>query len=86
MIEAEKFNFSRLQKDTSNDFEDYAFTKHPEIKAIKDIMIENGSLFSMMSGSGSTVYGFYDSRESALYASNKLNHSYLRRIYNLSDY
>ncbi|MDX9925478.1 MAG: 4-(cytidine 5'-diphospho)-2-C-methyl-D-erythritol kinase [Ignavibacteriaceae bacterium] len=86
IIEAEKFNFSRLQKDTSNDFEDFVFAKHPEIKAIKEIMIDNGSLFSMMSGSGSTVYGFFNSRENALNVSNKLKHSFLRRIYNLSDY
>ncbi|MFA7288801.1 MAG: 4-(cytidine 5'-diphospho)-2-C-methyl-D-erythritol kinase [Melioribacteraceae bacterium] len=86
IIEEERFNFSKLQKETVNDFEEFVFGKHPEIKVIKDIMISNGSHFSMMSGSGSTVYGFFDSRESALRVSNKLNHSYLRRVYDLNDY
>ncbi|MCK9279650.1 MAG: 4-(cytidine 5'-diphospho)-2-C-methyl-D-erythritol kinase [Melioribacteraceae bacterium] len=86
MIEGERFNFSKLQNETTNDFEDFVFGKYPEIKNIKNIMVKNGSLFSMMSGSGSTVYGFFDSRESALRASNKLNHSYMRRIYDLNDY
>jgi 4-diphosphocytidyl-2-C-methyl-D-erythritol kinase len=50
-----------------NDFENYVFSKHPEIKQIKELLNENGSLFSLMSGSGSTVYGFFESFEQALH-------------------
>lgn len=42
-----------------NDFEEFVFTKHPEIKFIKESLIKYGSEFSLMSGSGSTVYGLF---------------------------
>jgi len=44
-----------------NDFENPVFEKHPEIKAIKNAMYEKGALYAAMSGSGSTVYGIFDS-------------------------
>ena len=42
-----------------NDFEDYAFRKHPVIATIKSDMYGHGALFSSMSGSGSSVYGIF---------------------------
>ena len=43
-----------------NDFETFAFAKHPEIKDIKDTLYEHGALYAAMSGSGSAVYGIFD--------------------------
>jgi 4-diphosphocytidyl-2-C-methyl-D-erythritol kinase len=42
-----------------NDFEDFAFKKHPVIGRIKDDLYGSGALFSLMSGSGSSVYGIF---------------------------
>ena len=42
-----------------NDFEDFAFKKHPIIGEIKDELYKSGALFSSMSGSGSSVYGIF---------------------------
>jgi len=42
-----------------NDFEDFAFVKHPVIKDIKEGLYKAGALFSLMSGSGSSVYGIF---------------------------
>lgn len=42
-----------------NDFERVVFKRYPEIKDIKEKMYKLGSVFSMMSGSGSTVYGLF---------------------------
>lgn len=42
-----------------NDFEDYVFKIHPVIKEIKDTLYDSGAVFSLMSGSGSTVYGIF---------------------------
>lgn len=42
-----------------NDFEDFAFKKHPIIGEIKDELYKTGALFSLMSGSGSSVYGIF---------------------------
>jgi 4-diphosphocytidyl-2-C-methyl-D-erythritol kinase len=45
-----------------NDFEDYAFKKHPIIGDIKEELYTSGALFSLMSGSGSSVYGIFKER------------------------
>lgn len=44
-----------------NDFEKSVFELHPEIKNIKAKLTENGAQFSLMSGTGSTVYGIFES-------------------------
>ena len=47
-------------KDTIvNDFEYSVFPQHPSVKAIKDKLYENGAIYASMSGSGSSVYGFF---------------------------
>ena len=43
-----------------NDFEDYVFNKFNRIKKIKESLYNNGALFSSLTGSGSSVYGFFD--------------------------
>jgi 4-diphosphocytidyl-2-C-methyl-D-erythritol kinase len=45
-----------------NDFENFAFRKHPVISRIKDELYGSGAIFSLMSGSGSTVYGIFRSK------------------------
>jgi 4-diphosphocytidyl-2-C-methyl-D-erythritol kinase len=45
-----------------NDFEDFAFKKHPLIGEIKSELYNSGALFSLMSGSGSTVYGIFSEK------------------------
>lgn len=42
-----------------NDFEKPVFAKYPEIKKIKDVLYNAGSIYSSMSGSGSAVYGIF---------------------------
>jgi 4-diphosphocytidyl-2-C-methyl-D-erythritol kinase len=45
-----------------NDFEDYAFKRHPVIGEIKEELFRSGALFSSMSGSGSSVYGIFSAK------------------------
>jgi 4-diphosphocytidyl-2-C-methyl-D-erythritol kinase len=42
-----------------NDFEKGVFKLEPKIKGLKDEMLDNGALYSSMSGSGSSVFGFF---------------------------
>jgi len=42
-----------------NDFEDFAIKRHPMIGDIKRELYRCGALFSLMSGSGSSVYGLF---------------------------
>jgi 4-diphosphocytidyl-2-C-methyl-D-erythritol kinase len=45
-----------------NDFENFAFKKYPLIGEIKKELYNSGAFFSLMSGSGSTVYGLFSER------------------------
>ena len=51
-----------------NVFEKPVFEKYPLIKEIKSLHYKLGAVFSLMSGSGSTVYGIYSDAERALTA------------------
>ena len=46
-----------------NDFEIPVFAKYPEIKKIKDELYNAGAVYASMSGSGSAVYGIFNSKE-----------------------
>lgn len=43
-----------------NDFEVSVFTKYPEIKEIKEKLYDSGALYASMSGSGSSVFGIFE--------------------------
>jgi 4-diphosphocytidyl-2-C-methyl-D-erythritol kinase len=47
-----------------NDFEEHVFKNHSLIGKIKDDLYSAGAVFSLMSGSGSSVYGIFNSRPS----------------------
>lgn len=47
-----------------NDFEEILFPKYPAIRELKSAFYDSGALFSLMSGSGSTVYGIYSEKPS----------------------
>ncbi|MFW6224962.1 MAG: 4-(cytidine 5'-diphospho)-2-C-methyl-D-erythritol kinase [Bacteroidota bacterium] len=44
-----------------NDFETAIFKKYPEIEGIKKRLYNHGALYASMTGSGSSVYGIFDS-------------------------
>ncbi|HEY5534604.1 MAG TPA: 4-(cytidine 5'-diphospho)-2-C-methyl-D-erythritol kinase [Ignavibacteria bacterium] len=53
-----KFDLSEYNFE--NDFEEVVFKKYPELKEIKDTMKNNGAIYSSLSGSGATMFGFYN--------------------------
>ena len=57
-----------------NDFEVVVKTAYPEIMNIKQIMYDNGALYSSLSGTGSTVFGIYNEEKFILNTQNKLTH------------
>lgn len=68
--------FGALREKVKNDFEIPVFEKYPEIKLIKEKMYEFGAEFSLMSGSGSTVFGIFNSLEDAKICKNSFPESY----------
>ncbi len=45
-----------------NDFENFAFKKHPVLRDLKEQLYNSDALFSLMSGSGSSVYGIFSEK------------------------
>jgi 4-diphosphocytidyl-2-C-methyl-D-erythritol kinase len=59
----------------SNDLEEAVFARYPQISTVKDELIAKGAKGSLMSGSGSTVFGIFASEEEARAAHTQLkNH------------
>lgn len=49
------------QEHVFNDFEDFAFHMNPELETIKSTLYEKGALYASMSGTGSSIYGIFES-------------------------
>lgn len=54
-----QFPVSKWKGNVRNQFENYVFSKHPEIKEIKQKLYDLGASFALMSGSGSAVFGLF---------------------------
>jgi len=63
--EIKKFQMSAWNGKVVNDFENSVFKLYPEIAEIKNTLLKNSALFSIMSGTGSTVYGIFESLSKA---------------------
>jgi 4-diphosphocytidyl-2-C-methyl-D-erythritol kinase len=58
-------NPQKLASIAQNDFEPSAFQTYPELSRIKEKLNEMGAVFSLMSGSGSSLYGFFENEKKA---------------------
>jgi 4-diphosphocytidyl-2-C-methyl-D-erythritol kinase len=75
-LENDKIDFQYLSKFLTNDFEKYVFSTYQEIEGIKEIMKSNDSLFTLMSGTGSTVYAIFENYGKAEKVLDKLPTNY----------
>ena len=75
-----------------NVLETVTIPEHPEIQQIKELMIKEGALNALMSGSGPTVFGIFDDRDTGMRAwdllrkSSLVRHTYLVRPFNIRSY
>lgn len=78
----EEGNLEKLVSHMGNVLERVTVPEYPVINEIKQVMLENGALGSMMSGSGPTVFGIFTNYTQARSAYEKLQKSGLsKQIY-----
>lgn len=65
LISIEHVNIDEYAKCFYNIFESVVEPIRPDVSLLKSIMMENGALNSMMSGSGTSVFGVFQSEEDA---------------------
>lgn len=68
-----------IARNMRNVLEDVTVKRHPVITSIKNIMLEEKALGSMMSGSGPTVFGLYKSKDQAYKTAHRLKIESLAR-------
>ncbi len=66
---------SLVRAGIENDFERVVFPKHPELRELKRALEREGSSYASLSGSGSTLYGLFESAEQASQAAARISDS-----------
>jgi 4-diphosphocytidyl-2-C-methyl-D-erythritol kinase len=79
-LQNEKLDYTFLSNGLTNDFENYVFYAYPEIGKIKNTMLKFNAMFSLMSGTGSTVYGIFNDIEDAKNVASSLPTEYYKFI------
>ncbi|HKD86424.1 MAG TPA: hypothetical protein VKB58_16875 [Terriglobales bacterium] len=55
-----------------NDFERVVFPEYPELREVKELLQREGAFYASLSGSGSTLYGLFDSAREAQAAAERM--------------
>lgn len=79
-------DFQSLQYMIFNDLEPQVVREYPAVEEIKTRLSENGALLSSLSGSGPTVFGVFDSEESARKASQNMGDNWCRVVNTLNSF
>ena len=70
-----------LREALTNDFEPAVFRRFPEIERARDALIRAGAEAALLSGSGSSVFGVFDSRDEAERAQEFLRGERVGRVF-----
>ena len=74
-------NLKKICDNLYNDFEKTQFIKYPLIKDIKEKLLQNGAVGALMSGSGSAVFGIFESEGMAKKAILRLKDNHIKVFY-----
>ncbi|MDH4230442.1 MAG: 4-(cytidine 5'-diphospho)-2-C-methyl-D-erythritol kinase [Nitrospirota bacterium] len=78
-------NYAFLRDAVCNDLEDVVIRKYPVIGELKEKLKQNGALLSLMSGSGSAVFGVFHTFAEAARASANLKGTWCRVVRTLNS-
>ena len=56
-----------------NDFEKVVFPEYPELREVKAVLLREGARYASLSGSGSTLYGIFESSDDAQAAARRMS-------------
>ena len=77
---AENLLLDLVRTGIENDFERVVFPKYPEMREVKRVLEQSGARYASLSGSGSAIYGLFDSQERAAAAAKKLSRNGTRAV------
>jgi 4-diphosphocytidyl-2-C-methyl-D-erythritol kinase len=63
-----------------NDFEIPVFARYPQLQGIRDDLLREGAFRAALSGSGSTIFGEFESEDTAVKASSGLGKRYFVKV------
>jgi 4-diphosphocytidyl-2-C-methyl-D-erythritol kinase len=73
-------NAQKLTSVVQNDFEPFVFQIYPELSRVKEKLNDMGAVFSLMSGSGSSIYGFFENEKKVFAAVSSFPKNYQTSI------
>ena len=81
----ERGDYSQLSNLRRNDLEPIVLRRYPVIGDIQRALTQGGSLFTSMSGSGSAVFGVFESEKKAVSVTDHLSPHWCRAVRTLTS-
>ncbi len=74
-------DFDLRQSNLKNDFESSVFSFAPAIKSVKETLLKSGAVKALLSGSGASVFGLFDTEETRQTAQKAIEENFNRRSF-----